>query len=137
MAQGLIYPAVDAHLDTPSIHSLAEGFFLTKAGMEAYRSLYVPAPADWDDLRASPLLAPDHAGVAPAVIVTAGFDPLRDDGTRYAEALAAAGVEVDHRCYDDQVHGFFGMGILPDSLAAAIETCDAMGRLMARAAGRA
>ena len=60
-----------------------------------------------------------------------------DDGTRYAEALAAAGVEVDHRCYDDQVHGFFGMGILPDSLAAAIETCDAMGRLMARAAGRA
>jgi acetyl esterase len=134
VAQGLVYPAVDARLDSPSMDELAEGFFLTRAGMEAYRALYLPDPADWTDLRASPLLAPDHAGVAPAVIVTAGFDPLRDDGRRYAEALRAAGVEVDLRCYDDQIHGFFGMGIIPECLALAIETCDAMGRLMARAA---
>ena len=51
---------------------------------------------------------------------------------RYAAALDAAGVEVDYRCYDDQVHGFMGMGILPDSLALATEVCDSMGRLMRR-----
>ncbi len=132
VAQGLVYPATDARLDSPSIHALAEGFFLTKAGMETYRGLYLPDSGDWEDVRASPLLADDHAGVAPAVIVTAGFDPLRDDGFRYAEALQKAGVAVDYRCYDDQIHGFFAMGIIPDSLALAIETCDAMGRLMRR-----
>ena len=65
-------------------------------------------------------------------MVTAGFDPLRDDGANYAEALRGAGVEVEYRCYDDQIHGFMGMGILPDSLALATEVCDSMGRLMRR-----
>ena len=64
--------------------------------------------------------------------MTAGFDPLRDDGARYAEVLEKAGVEVEYRCYDDQVHGFMAMGILPDSLALATEVCDAMGHLMRR-----
>lgn len=132
VAQGLIYPAVDAHLQSPSIEEMSEGFFLTKTGMEAYRSLYLPDPADWDDERASPLLADTHAGAAPALVVTAGFDPLRDEGAAYAAALRSAGVEVEYRCYDDQIHGFFGMGIVPDCLSLAIETCDAMGRLVHR-----
>ena len=78
-------------------------------------------------------LADDLGGLAPALVVTAGFDPLRDDGSAYADALRAAGVEVEYRCYDDQIHGFMGMGILDDSLALATEVCDAMGRLMRRA----
>jgi len=64
--------------------------------------------------------------------VTAGFDPLRDDGAGYAEALGSAGVPVEYRCYDDMVHGFFGMGVVPDCLALATEVCAAMGSLMRR-----
>ena len=132
VAQGLIYPAVDARLGTESVRSMADGFFLTREGMEQSRRHYLPDPADWEDWRASPLLAEDHRGVAPALVVTAGFDPLRDDGANYAEALRSAGVDVEYRCYDDQVHGFMGMGVLPDSLALAIEVSDAMGRLVRR-----
>ncbi len=131
-AQGLIYPAVDARLGTETVRTLADGFFLTSEAMEEARRLYLPDPEDWTAWRASPLLAEDHRGVAPALVVTAGFDPLRDDGSNYAEALRAAGVPVEYRCYDDQVHGFMGMGILPDSLALATEVCDAMGRLLRR-----
>ena len=75
--------------------------------------------------------APTEA--TPLAVVTAGFDPLRDDGLHYAEALRKGGVEVEYRCYPDQIHGFMGMGILPDSLALATEVCDAMGRMMRRA----
>lgn len=134
VAQGLIYPALDARLDTESIRTMSDGFFLTRAGMEYFRETYLPDPADWVKAKASPLLAGDHRGVAPALVVTAGFDPLRDDGVNYAEALRKAGVEVEYRCYDDQVHGFMGMGVLPDSLALATEVSDAMGRLMRRSA---
>jgi acetyl esterase len=131
-AQGLIYPAVDARLDTGTVRTLADGFFLTSEAMQEARRLYLPDPEDWTAWRASPLLAEDHRGVAPALVVTAGFDPLRDDGSNYAEALRAAGVPVEYRCYDDQVHGFMGMGILPDALALATEVCEAMGRWLRR-----
>jgi acetyl esterase len=113
---------------------MAEGFFLTLANMEYYRQEYLPNRSDWESAGASPLLADDLTGLAPALIVTAGFDPLRDDGANYAEALRKAGVEVEYRCYDDQIHGFMGMGILSDSLALATEVCDSMGRLMRRRA---
>jgi acetyl esterase len=132
VAQGLVYPAVDARLGTDSLRTLAEGFFLTRTSVEQFRGLYLPDASDWTAGRASPLLAADHRGVAPALVVTAGFDPLRDDGSNYADALRQAGVEVEYRCYDDQVHGFLGMGILPDSLALATEVFDAMGRLVRR-----
>ncbi len=135
VAQGLIYPIVDAHLDTASLDTLAEGFFLTRHSMEFYRAAYLPDRRDWDDPRASPLLAGSFAGLPPALVVTAGFDPLRDDGANYARALRSGGVEVEERCYDDQIHGFLGMGLVPDSLALATEVCDAMGRLVRRAAG--
>jgi acetyl esterase len=131
--QGLIYPVVDSRLDTETIRTLADGFFLTAEDMKQARARYLPDPADWTAWRASPLLADDHRGVAPALVVTAGFDPLRDDGSNYAEALRSAGVAVEYRCYDDQVHGFMGMGLLADSLALATEVCDAMGRLLRRA----
>jgi acetyl esterase len=134
VAQGLVYPVLDARLDSPSVRSAGTGFFLTLETMELFRALYVPDRSLWETARVSPLLADDHRDLAPALVVTAGFDPLRDDGARYAEALAKSGVDVEYRCYDDQVHGFMGMGVLPDSLALATEVCDAMGRLMRRAA---
>ncbi len=134
MAQGLVYPVVDARLGFDSMRSLEEGFLLTRSAMEAYRDHYLPDRADWEDPRASPLLAPDLGGLAPALVVTAGFDPLRDDGEHYAESLRRAGVAVEHRRYEDQVHGFMHMGIVPDALALATEVCESMGRLMRRAA---
>ena len=134
-AQGLVYPALDARLDTDSLRALGEGFFLTRAAIEEFRELYLPDASDWTVGRASPLLAEDHRGVAPALVVTAGFDPLRDDGSHYADVLRAAGVEVEYRCYDDQIHGFMGMGILPGCLALATEVFEAMGRMIRRPAG--
>ncbi len=137
VAQGLVYPALDARFDSGSARSMAEGFMLTTESMEYFRSCYVPDRSQWENPRVSPLLADDHHDLAPALVVTAGFDPLRDDGAGYAEVLGKAGVAVEYRCYDDQVHGFMVMGMLPDSLALATEVCDAMGRLMRRSAADA
>jgi acetyl esterase len=134
VAQGLVYPALDARLESPSMHEFGDGFFLSRELMEAYRAHYVPDPAAWETWRVSPLLVEDRRGLAPALVVTAGFDPLRDEGAAYARDLEAAGVEVEYRCYDDMVHGFFGMGVVPDCLALATEVCDAMGALLRRAA---
>ena len=134
VAQCLVYPALDARFVTESFRVMGDRFFLTSEGMEAFRAYYLPDPDDYEDVRASPVLCEDLDGLAPAVVVTAGFDPLRDEGTAYAAALAGAGVAVEYRCYDDMVHGFFGMGVVPDCLALATEVCDAMGSLMRRAA---
>lgn len=129
-AQGLVYPSTDAHMATDSIERFAEGFFLSKADMIWFRDRYLGPDGDLDDLRASPLLAADVSGLPPALVVTAGFDPLRDEGDAYAARLADAGVHVIHRCYDDMVHGFFGMGVLPGGLATIAEICAAMGSLL-------
>ena len=132
VAQCLVYPALDARFVTESFRIMGDRFFLTSEGMEAYRACYLPDPVDYEDVRASPGLCVDLEGLAPAVVVTAGFDPLRDEGAAYAGALAGAGVAVEYRSYDDMVHGFFGMGVVPDCLALATEVCDAMGSLMRR-----
>lgn len=129
-AQCLVYPATDARMQSRSIDLFSSGFFLDVASMEWFRAHYLPDSADWLDVRASPLLADDLTGLPPAVVVTAGFDPLRDEGNAYAAALAAAGVPVITRCYDDMVHGFFGMAVLPGGLATATEICTAMGHLL-------
>ncbi len=102
--------------------------------MDWLRSCYLPDRSDWVSPEASPLLAADHGGLPPALVVTAGFDPLRDEGAAYAEALRGAGVPVTYRCYDDQVHGFISMGIVPDTLALTLEVFDTMGRMVRAAA---
>ncbi len=130
VAQGLIYPAVDMELRSASYESIGTGFGLDRRAVEWFRSQYISSSDLWRSPRVSPIFADDLSGLAPALIVTAGFDPLRDDGKLYAEALAAAGVPVRYRCYDDMIHGFFGMGILPDGMAVATEICAAMGALM-------
>ncbi len=132
IAQGLVYAGLSTRLDSESVRRFGEGFLLSEQSMVASRAAYLPNQDDWELEAASPLLADDVDGVAPALVVTAGFDPLRDDGDAYAAKLKRAGIEVEHRCYDDQVHGFFGMGFLDDSLALSVEVCDAMGRMMHR-----
>jgi acetyl esterase len=135
LVQGLVYPAVDAALATDSHRDLGTGYLLTTEGMGWCRQCYLPDGADWRSPEVSPLLADDHRGLAPALVVTAGFDPLRDEGTAYAAALRTAGVPVTERCYDDQIHGFLSMGVVPDCLALTVEVFEAMGRMVWAEAG--
>lgn len=106
--QLLIYPVTDAAMDTASMEDNAEGYLLTKADMDWFYGHYVgdSRPADW---RLSPLQADDVSGVAPAMVLTAGYDPLRDEGEAYADRLRSAGVEVQAIRYPGLIHGFFGM----------------------------
>lgn len=130
-AQCLVYPAVDMTMSSHSHRSLAAGYGLDHEGMVRYRAMYLPSEELWTDPRVSPLFAADHAGLPPALVVTAGFDPLRDDGTVYADVLRAAGVPARERCYDDQIHGFFGMGVLPGGMDRVREVCRLAGDLVA------
>jgi acetyl esterase/lipase len=109
-AQLLIYPATDLVSERPSHRENGEGYFLTIDDMEWFHHNYLPEEADGKDPMASPLYADDLSGLPPAVVATAEFDPLRDDGDAYAEALQEAGVKVIHRRFDGLVHGFFGLG---------------------------
>jgi acetyl esterase len=112
--QLLFYPTVDRTVDRASLELFAEGYFLTRSDVEWYTEQYVPIREDLYDPRVSPLLAPDLSGQSPAIVVTAGFDPLRDEGDAYAEALRAAGNEVHVVHLTDLVHGFINMGALSD-----------------------
>lgn len=106
--QVLLYGSFDQTRDYPSKHLFGRGFLLTNDDIAWFRRHHFQGPDDFRDPRASPLLA-DLRGVAPALIVSAGFDPLRDESTAYAEKLRAAGVHVDLRCEADLVHGWLNM----------------------------
>lgn len=119
-AQLLIYPATDMVNERPSHEENGEGLLLTRADMEWFHGHYLTEDQR-SDPRASPGLATDLSGVAPALVYTAEYDPLRDDGDAYAAALAAAGVHVVHRRFDGLVHGFFALAPLSAAAAAAVE----------------
>jgi acetyl esterase len=103
--QWLVYPSTRAGRETRSSELFSEGFYLTRGFMERSDRSYAPdVPAD--DPRLSPLCADLPAGLAPALVYTAGFDPLRDEGEAYADRLRAAGAEVGLTRFDDQIHGF-------------------------------
>jgi acetyl esterase len=111
--QLLVYPATDYGWDKPSAIENAEGYRLQRESMRWFWSHYVNDASDGDNPFVSPLRAPDLAGLPPALIVTAEFDPLRDDGALYAERLRNAGVPVTYTCYEGMIHGFFYMlGVL-------------------------
>jgi acetyl esterase len=130
-AQALVYPAVDFTTVRPSQVRNGEGYLLTAAAIRWFSAQYL-ADHDPADPRASPLLA-DHTGLPPAVVATAEFDPLHDEGTAYADALRAAGVEVDHLDFPGLVHGFMGLGSLsPASARAADEVWAAFASLLTR-----
>ncbi|HXZ92258.1 MAG TPA: alpha/beta hydrolase [Burkholderiales bacterium] len=121
--QLLVYPATDQRMSFPSIERNGEGYLLTKTSMLYFRSQYLPRREDWTDWRASPLLAPSLAGLPPALVITAGFDPLVDEGKAYAERLAREGVQVAQRDFSDMVHGFLLMGGVLDAANAAVKEC--------------
>jgi acetyl esterase len=110
--QVLTYPVTDVAAESPSYAEFADGFLLTRDSMRWFIEHYVPERKDRLDWRASPLRAASLAGVAPALVVTAGFDPLRDEGEAYARRLREAGVRVDMICYGGMIHGFAPMGRL-------------------------
>ena len=119
--QLLVYPAVRYGWDTPSYIENAEGNLLQRASMEYFWTHYVRSPTDGAHPYCSPLLASDHAGLPPAFIVTAGFDPLRDDGAMYAEKLRAAGVPVKLHNYEGMIHGFLWMSGIFDQSRALLD----------------
>jgi acetyl esterase len=104
--QLLVYPCVDVACESASMTIYADAFPLTRAKMDWFMRHYLGPGDDPADPRLSPLRAADLSGLAPAVVVTAGFDPLLDQGEAYARRLREAGVPVAYRCYDSLPHGF-------------------------------
>jgi acetyl esterase len=119
--QLLIYPATDAAMRHDSIARYAEGYVLTRSTMRWFYDQYLRIPEDAADWRVSPLLASDLAGLPPAFVLTAGYDPLCDEGDAYAARLAAAGVPVTHRRFPGQVHGFVTNGRVIRAAEAALD----------------
>jgi acetyl esterase len=119
--QLLVYPVADADFERASYRDNADGYFLTRAAMQWFWDQYVPNAAQRADPYASPLRARSLAGLPPALVISAEFDPLRDEGEAYAEALRRAGVAVQCSRYDGQIHGFFGMGYAIDRARSALD----------------
>lgn len=125
--QVLIYPAVDDDVERPSMQANASGYGLERVDMEWYFDAYLPEPAMRTDWRALPMKATDVGGVAPALVITAEYDPLRDEGEAYAARLRDAGVAVTAHRYDGLVHGFFGQDLMiPAGASALTEVVDAV-----------
>jgi len=124
--QMLIYPATDSSKQSRSRREFAEGYFLTKDLIDWFWKAYVPATTDLGDLRLSPLLARDFLNLPPAFVLTAGYDPLRDEGRAYADRLIDAGVKTTYVNYPGTIHGFFSLtrflsqGLRANDEAAAV-----------------
>lgn len=132
--QLLIYPATDQRLQHASHRENGEGYLLTRQAIDFFRGNYLPRFEEWTDWRASPLLAERLAGLPPAYVLTAGFDPLRDEGREYCERLKKEGVEATLRQYDEMVHGFVLFGGVVDTANQAVdECCAALRRAFERA----
>jgi acetyl esterase len=130
--QLLVYPVIDVACATPSMTSNGTGYMLTADSMRWMWSTYLGGAAASNDPYACPSAATDLAGLPPAHVITAEFDPLRDEGESYAAALRAAGVATEHVRYDGQIHGFFSMhGLAPQSKVAIEGACAALRRAFA------
>ena len=121
--QLLIYPVTDQQMRFPSVDRNGEGYLLTKQAMRYFRGHYLPRAVDWLDWRASPLLAGSLASLPPACVLTAGYDPLVDEGKAYADRLAREGVNTEFRDSPDMIHGFITMGRVLGTASAALEGC--------------
>jgi acetyl esterase len=122
-AQLLIYPLTQFLQMTPSQIRLKAGYGLTQAAQDWFRDNYLPNREAALDPMCSPLIENDLAGLPPARIVTAGFDPLMDEGRAYADKLQACGVATDHAHYPNQLHGFFNLTAVSGHAKQAIEAC--------------
>ena len=133
--QALIYPATDFSLDTASHRELADGHVIPRDRILWYMAQYLRSEADQADVRASPLRAARLAGQPPTLVVTAGFDPLRDEGQAYGERLREAGVEVVAREYPGQIHAFVSLTkAIPQGMACTLEVAAYLRARLARRA---
>jgi len=120
--QLLIYPVIDGTMSFPSYKENAEGYLLSADDMAWFYEQYVPADVDRKNWMLSPLYAPDLGNLPPALVITAEYDPLRDEGEAYADALQQAGVEARSSRYDGMVHGFVPIdGVIPTATQAIDE----------------
>lgn len=127
-AQLLIYPSLDLGWQLPSHRELADAYILPRIRVRWYTELYLSSPEQAADIRVSPLWAKDLRGQPPAMIVTAGFDPLLDDGRRYADRLEAAGVPVAYREFTGQIHAFISLTrVIPQGNECLREMADWLG----------
>ena len=121
----LIYPAVDFTFETTSHRELEHGHIIPRDRIVWYAEQYMPTDADRNDPRASPFRAKDLKGQPPTLVITAGFDPLRDEGHAYAERLRAAGVEVVYHEYPGQIHAFISLTkAIPQGMSCTWEVGD-------------
>jgi acetyl esterase len=120
-AQVLVYPAMRYGADTDSLRENRDPMFFNGISVPWFWDLYLADPADGDSPYASPLNATDHSGLPAALMITAEFCPLRDEGRAYAEALALAQVPVEHHQYADLPHGFLSMAAVLDTAREALE----------------
>ena len=123
--QLLIYPATDQRRATTSHTTNGQGYLLTTDTMAYFHDHYIVDPMQDLDWRASPLLRDDLAKLPPALLLTAGFDPLRDEGLLYSRRLTAAGNRASHVCFERQIHGFITMGRVLDEANTAVALCAA------------
>ena len=125
--QVLVYPTTDLLAESESVSRFGEGYLLTRESMRWVKRTYLRDERDAADWRASPLRAADVSRLPPAYVITAGFDPLRDEGEAYAGRLAQAGVPVTTECFEGQVHGFLVMG---GAMAAAGHAMQRIGQML-------
>ena len=121
--QLLIYPATDMRRGHPSHRTNGQGYLLTSDSISYYHDHYIDDTKHDLDWRASPLLHTDHSRLPPALVITAGYDPLRDEGLDYARALGDAGNQVSYVCFERQIHGFITMGRVLDEANTAVALC--------------
>lgn len=121
--QVLVYPATDQRKLTASHRDFAEGYLLESQTMKWFSNAYMPDTSMYLDWRASPALASSHVGLPPVLLVTAGYDPLRDEGREYAQKLIGAGVSVAYHEFPGQIHGFLTMGKMIPQTAELITLC--------------
>jgi acetyl esterase len=118
--QMLLYPATDMTRSMPSHAMFRDSFFLSRAAGDWYLGHYLVGPDDAKNPLASPIFVDDLARLPPAFVLTAGFDPLRDEGQAYAERMRKAGVAVEHLCAEGQMHGFLLLGGALDAAADVV-----------------
>jgi acetyl esterase len=121
--QLLIYPATDMRRGHPSHERNGRGYLLTRESIAYYHDHYIDDMRHDLDWRASPLLASDFSGLSPALVITAGHDPLVDEGADYARRLSDAGNRVSYVCFERQIHGFITMGRVLDEAHTAVALC--------------
>ncbi len=125
--QVLVYPVTERNYTRKSYQENASGYGLSKEDIVWYWEQYLRADEDANNLYAAPLKARDLRGLPPALVITAEYDPLRDEGAAYAARLKEAGVPTAYKCYDGVIHGFFGQWAMLDKAKAAVQqACSAL-----------